>query len=187
MAGSRRPGEWRSSSLSWAVHPAHHGGPSTSRGWRGSGIYGRGMTVWRGERIGWYRSRYCGIWGWLTATGRMLQVEGLWEGFLCGWVGLGLGCGWGVGCSGVVFAARWFFRMKVRLGREADRRGGGTGAGAGSVYPPRLVTVVRDLCSAGGSGEKSCGVGRSSGCGWAGSLPLFGSLDEVVVVSLCWS
>ena len=28
--GSRRPAEWASSSLSWAVHPAHHGRPSTS-------------------------------------------------------------------------------------------------------------------------------------------------------------
>ena len=72
---------------------------------------------------------------------------------MCGWVGLGLGCGWSVGCPGFGFAARWFFRMEVRLGREADRRGGGTGDGAGNVYPPRLLTVVRDLCSAGVSVE----------------------------------
>ena len=32
----------------------------------------------------------------------------------------------------------------------AMRRGGGTGDGACDVYPPGLVTVVRDRCSAGG-------------------------------------
>ena len=85
----------------------------------------------------------------MAAIGRMLLLGGLGGAFLCGWVGLGLGCDWGVGYPGVRFAARWFFRMEVRLGREADRRGGGTGDGADDVYPPRLVTVVRDLCSAG--------------------------------------
>ena len=68
---------------------------------------------------------------------------------LCGWVGCDLGCGWCVGCPGFGFAARWVLRMEGRLGRETDRRGGGTGDAACDVYPPRLVTVVRDRCSAG--------------------------------------
>ena len=42
--------------------------------------------------------------------------------------------------------------MEVRLGREADKRGGGSGDAACGVHPPRLVTVVRDRCSAGGVG-----------------------------------
>ena len=42
--------------------------------------------------------------------------------------------------------------MEVRLGREAVKRGGGTGDAACDVYPPRLVTVVRDRCSTGGVG-----------------------------------
>ena len=61
-----------------------------------------------------------------------------------------LGVTWVVVEPGVGFATRWFLRVKVRLGREADRRGGGTGDVACDVYPPRLVTVVRDRCSAGG-------------------------------------
>ena len=42
--------------------------------------------------------------------------------------------------------------MEVRLGRGADKRGGGTDDAACDVYPPKLVTVVRDRCSAGGVG-----------------------------------
>ena len=43
--------------------------------------------------------------------------------------------------------------MEVRLGLGADRRGCGIEVGSGIVYPSRLVTVVRDLCSAGVSVE----------------------------------
>ena len=51
------------------------------------------------------------------------------------------------------FAAWWFFKIEVRLDNVAERRGGGTGDGACDVYPPGLVTVVRDRYSAGGVGE----------------------------------
>ena len=40
----------------------------------------------------------------------------------------------------------------LKDGSKVDRRGGGTGDVACDVYPPRLVTVVRDRCSAGGGG-----------------------------------
>ena len=63
-----------------------------------------------------------------------------------------------------------------------DRRVGGTRDGACDVYPPGLVTVVRDRCSAGGLGDDGVGVGKLSGCGCAGSLRLFGS--EGVVEAL---
>ena len=83
-------------------------------------------------------------------------------------------CDWGlggdVGSWGVGFSARWFLRIEVRLGRLADRQDSGTGDGACDVYPPRLVTVVRERCSAGRMRDGGCGVGRSSGCGCAGSL-----------------
>jgi hypothetical protein len=63
-----------------------------------------------------------------------------------------------------------------------DRRCVGTGDAACDVYPPGLVTVVRDRCFAGGLGDDGVGVGKSSGCGCAGSLRLFGS--EGVVEAL---
>ena len=63
-----------------------------------------------------------------------------------------------------------------------DRRVGGTRDGACDVYPPGLVTVVRDRCSAGGVGDDGVGVGKLSGCDCAGSLRLFGS--EGVVEAL---
>ena len=63
--------------------------------------------------------------------------------------------------------------MEVRLSRLADRQGGGRGDGACDVYPPGLLTVVRDrCCSAGGVRDDGVGVGKSSGCGCAGSLTL---------------
>jgi hypothetical protein len=40
--------------------------------------------------------------------------------------------------------------MELRLGRLSDRRGGGAGDVSHEVYPPRLLTVVRERCSAGG-------------------------------------
>ncbi len=49
------------------------------------------------------------------------------------------------------------------------------------VYPPRLVTVVRERCSAGRVRNGGCGVGKSSGCGCAGSfrvLCFFGGLGK---------
>ena len=62
--------------------------------------------------------------------------------------------------------------MEVRLGRVLGRQGGGAGGGSHEVYPPRLLTVVRERCSAGGVRDDVFGVGRSSGCGWAGSFEL---------------
>ena len=85
-------------------------------------------------------------------TGRVSWFVGLGPVVLWGFVGCESSCGWGVGCPEIVFAARLFLRMEVRLGREEDKLGGGTGDGACDVYPPRLVTVVRDRCSAGGVG-----------------------------------
>ena len=71
------------------------------------------------------------------------------------------------------FSAQWFFRMEVRLGRLADSQGGGAGDGAHEVHPPpRLLTVVRERCSAGRVRDDGWGFGRSSGCGCAGSLKL---------------
>ena len=64
------------------------------------------MTVWRGERIGWNRWRYCGIWGWLTAIGRVSPLGGGVVGRIqLGWVGLVLWLGRrmsGVGVRGAV-------------------------------------------------------------------------------------
>lgn len=117
-------------------------------------------------------------------TGRVSWLGGLGPVVRWGFVGCDSSCGWGVGCPESRFAARLFLRMEVRLGREADKLGGGTGDVACDVYPPRLVTVVRDRCSAGGGGGLVCLVGRSSGCGWAGSLGLCWSFDEVAVISL---
>ena len=77
--------------------------------------------------------------------------------------------------------------MEVRLGRLADRQGCGTGDGACKVYPPRLLTVVRERCSAGGVRDDGWGFGRSSGCGCAGSLKLLGffvGLDKSLGVAV---
>ena len=66
--------------------------------------------------------------------------------------------------------------MEVRLGRMAERRSGATGDGACDVYPPRLVTVVRDRYSAGewarmGLGlTVHLGVGVLYPCGCSGPL-----------------
>ena len=48
---------------------------------------------------------------------------------------------------------------------------------ARDVYPPGLLTVARDRCSAGGERDDGVGVGKSSGCGCAGSLTLLGFFD----------
>ncbi len=80
--------------------------------------------------------------------------------------------------------------MEVRLSRVEDRRVGGTRDGACDVYPPGLVTVVRDRCSAGGVGDDGVGVGKLSGCGCAGSLRLFGSegvVEALWVFAAGWS
>ena len=81
-------------------------------------------------------------------TGRVSWLGGLGPVDRWGFVCCDSSCGWGVGCPEIRFAARLFLRMEVRLGREADKLGGGTGDVACDVYPPRLVTVVRDRCSA---------------------------------------
>ena len=62
--------------------------------------------------------------------------------------------------------------MEGRLCRVLGGDGGGAGDGSHEVYPPRLLTVVRERCSAGGVRDDGLGFGRSSGCGWAGSFEL---------------
>ena len=53
--------------------------------------------------------------------------------------------------------------MEGRLGRVLGRHGGGAGDGSHEVYPLRLLTVVRERCSAGGVRDDGLGFGRSSG------------------------
>ena len=67
ISGSRRQVELRSSLSRWAVQPVHKGVPSASCG-LGMGIYGRGMTVWRGESMGWNKWRYGWWWGGLLTV-----------------------------------------------------------------------------------------------------------------------
>ena len=77
--------------------------------------------------------------------------------------------------------------MEGRLGRVLGRDSGIAGDGSHEVYPPRLVTVVRDRCSAGGVRDDWLGCGRSSGCGQAGSFELLWEvlwLGGTVAVSL---
>ncbi len=80
------------------------------------------------------------------------------------------------GLSGWVRTGGLAFRCVFKIDWRLERGGGSGGAGvdvvALCVYPPRRVTVVRDLCSAFffGGDEVFPGSGISSGWGSAGSL-----------------
>ena len=62
--------------------------------------------------------------------------------------------------------------MEGRLGRVLGRDSGIAGVGSHEAYPPRLLIVVRERCSAGGVRDDGLDVGKSSGCGCAGSFEL---------------
>ena len=69
--------------------------------------------------------------------------------------------------------------MEGRLGRVLGRDSGSAGVGSHKVYPPSLLTVVGERCSAGGVISDGLGCGRSSGCGWAGSFVLLSCEKKV--------